>query len=634
MCGICGIIRFDGRPVDREALSSACVRLRHRGPDAQDVWVDLAMPSVGLGATRLAVLDPTHVADQPMHREGRFHLVYNGEIYNFREIREELREAGDAFVTDGDTEVVLAACARWGVDAFHHFNGMWALCFYDSRTRTGFLSRDRFGVKPLVYSADGRALRFASEFRGLTAFGEWDHGIDDDAVAELLTFGFIAHPRTIYAAARKLPPGHYLSFNAQGASEPERFYRLPASPTGTMDYSEARQRLRRALADATAIRKVSDVPIGAFLSGGVDSSIITHHLIEAVGRPVNTFSIGFADAPGYDESSFARLAAERLGSQHHELQLSKRDVLDAIPDVLDHLSEPFGDSSILPTALLSGFAREHVTVALSGDAGDELFGGYWRYLGHESLRTFERAPAIVRHGVLHPLVSLFGSSRSSGLKNRARQFDKLLRASGGDGMLGRHIAWMRILSDAGHEVLKPAGLRRCLGQTLARAEEVKRTGDVGEDLNRVFAFDLQYSLPGDMLQKVDAASMMHSLEVRVPFLDPRVVELALALPSEYKVYRGLRKRVLIDAYRGHLPDEILDRPKQGFEAPIGELFRGPLRSLFHDVVTPKTLSSFGGVSYAGVEALYRDHVERGADNASVFFAILSLCWWKSRSDQP
>ncbi len=629
MCGICGIVGFDGKPVAADAVERACATLRHRGPDHTGVWVD-AGSVVGFGATRLKILDPSSKSDQPLHHDsGRFHLVYNGEIYNFRELRSELIAAGERFVTDGDTEVVLAACARWGVEAFTRFNGMWTLAFYDSQERTGFLSRDRFGVKPLLYVADGKALRFASELRALTTIGDWDRGIDAKAVVSHLQFGYIAQPDTIYQAARRLPPGCYLPYGPNAAHSPIRYYEPHPDPQSLdpTDYSEACVSLRRRLADAVVCRKVSDVPIGAFLSGGLDSSIIVSHLSEAIGRPVCTFSVGYAGQGSYDETAYARIVSRHFGTEHRELILTQRDVLDAVPTILDHLSEPVADSSIIPTALLSQFAKKFVTVALSGDGGDELFGGYWRYLGHYSLACYERIPAFLRRMVLERILAGFAASKSSTLGNRVRQFRKLLRAGSGD-VLERHIAWSRILSPEAESLLADRGdVLACDQRALESARRMTARLNGGDPLNSILAFDLQHQLPADMLQKVDLASMMHSLEVRVPFLDPAVVEWAMAMPSSFKIDRGRRKRILVDAYRGRLPDRVLDRPKQGFEVPIGEFFRGPLRDMFFDTVTPQAIESLGLLHYPAIEAIYRDHASRRADHADLLFALFTICWW-------
>lgn len=634
MCGICGVVRFNGDPVDPARLDRACDELKHRGPDHTGTWTD-ASPcgSVGLGAVRLAVLDPTPAANQPAHAEdGRFHLVFNGEIYNFRALRRTLIAEGAAFVTDGDTEVVLAACVRWGVDALDRFNGMWALAFYDGRSHRGFLARDRFGIKPLLYRVDKSELSFASELRGLTCLtgGAWS--VNQTAVREHVQFGYIAHPRTVFREAYRLPPAHYLTFDASGAGEPSRYYRPAAADGSTraMAYGETCADMRRRIADAVALRRVSDVPIGALLSGGLDSSIIVCHLVEVIGNDVKTFSLGYADQDTYDESDYAALVASHFGTDHHALRVTDREVIAAVPCVLDHLGEPVGDSSIIPTSLISAFARDEVTVVLGGDGSDELFGGYWRYVGHQALAAYARLPAWLRRLVIEPIVRSGGSSKSSPTRDKFRQFRKLLRGVGSDAF-ERHVAWSRILAPEAEGVLLDAN---AVAGDMRGLVDLARTMTVnaGEEdvMNRILTFDLQHSLPADMLQKVDLASMMHSLEVRVPFLDPTVVAAAVSLPSCYKIHRGRRKRILVDAYRGRIPDVVLDRPKKGFEVPVGEYFRGPLREMLLDTVTKSALEPFGGLSFDGFERVYADHVARRGEHADVLFALFSLCWWQRR----
>ncbi|MHC4696857.1 MAG: asparagine synthase (glutamine-hydrolyzing) [Planctomycetota bacterium] len=646
MCGICGVAHFSDKPVARTALERSCVELRHRGPDHTDTWVDVeAGGAVGLGATRLAVIDPLPACNQPMHDpSGRFHLAFNGEIYNFREVRRELIDAGEKLTTDGDTEVVLTACARWDVDALARFNGMWAIAFYDSQTRTGFLSRDRFGIKPLFYRVAPDGLYFANELGALEALGAFDRSIDPQALTEHLQFGYIAQPKTIFKAVRRLEPGHCLRFHASGVEQPTRYYRLPTisadgdAPVSNRchrppDYGDTCVNLRRRLADAVVARRVSDVPIGAFLSGGLDSSIVVAHLAAASGRPAQTFSVGYADERKYDETAYARIVADAFGTEHHELIVTQQDALEAIPRILDHLGEPVGDSSIVPTSLVSQFARQHVTVALSGDGGDELFGGYWRYLGHDTLAAYQRIPGFVRRLLVEPALGAMSSSRSSALANRVRQFRKLIRTAAADHLV-RHVAWSRILAPEVETLfLDHERAQQCDHRLAEIAQQLTAGLSDADELNRILAFDLQYQLPADMLQKVDLASMMHSLEIRVPFLDYRVVEFAAPLPGSFKIDRGLRKRILMDAYRGRLPDIVLDRSKQGFEVPIGEFLRGPLREMFSDTVTRDVVESFGLLSYDGVETILSEHLARRADHADLLFALLSLCWWQRRKSR-
>ena len=661
MCGICGVIRFDDAAIERRSIEHACATLRHRGPDHAGVWIDPSARA-GLGGCRLAIIDPSPACHQPMHSpDGRFHLVFNGAIYNFGELRRELSDGGVPFHTNGDTEVVLAACAKWGVDALPRLSGMWAFAFFDSQSRTGFLARDRFGIKPLLYTASAKRLIFASELSAIRVLDETPPRLNDDSVMELLTFGYIAHPATIDRGVQRLSPRYVVTFSPKGVGEPRPYYELPQSPytdggraisaagKSHPPYGDACVRVRSALSDSVLRHRTADVPLGAFLSGGIDSSIVVAHLAEASAKPVPTFSIGYDDAHAFDERRFARLVAQRFGTEHHEVVLNEQDVLRAIPDVLDHMDEPFGDSSIIPTSLVSKFARQHVTVALSGDGGDELFGGYWRYLGHASLAAYRRIPAPIRRFVLEPMLRAASVSRGGGIGNRARQLRKLLRTHESDA-LAQHFAWSRILSPEAETIFRHPGAGRALGATplprvlvptpLPPRERGRGEGFSGAssepssrekaDLDRILRFDLQVPLPGDMLRKVDLGSMMHSLEVRVPFLDPEVVELALGLPIDFKIRRGIRKRILVDAYRGILPDEVLDREKRGFEVPFGQYLRGPLRALFWDTVTPTTVDAIGGLDFPAIQAVFTAHADRRADHSDLLFALLALCRWVGR----
>lgn len=629
MCGIAGVVRFDGQPVAPTALTQSCRRMRHRGPDHTGLAIHPGNPSNGLAAVRLAVIDPSPACNQPATGgDGRYTLVFNGAVYNFRELRHELLALGDRFRTDGDTEVIAAACARWGAEALRRFNGMWALAFCDHEARRGFVARDRFGIKPLVYSPGRSRFTFASELAALRELDDFDETIDDDALTEHLVFGFVSAPRTIERGARRLPPGHLIHFDERGASEPTRYYHLPAASGDTMPYAEACRRVRHLLGEAVVRRCVADVPLGAFLSGGLDSTIVVSHLAAARGSAIDTFSLGFRGQQAFDETDYARIAARRFGTNHHELRLSLDDLAAELPALLDHLPEPVGDSSILPTALVSRLARQWVTVALSGDAGDELFGGYWRYLGHRALAAYLRWPALLCRP-FEPLLRRLGSGRSSALRQRARQYQKLIRTAS-DSAIARHFAWSRILSPEHDDLFRDT---RVVGALQTETVEAARaiasnSRSRSDELADVLLVDLHHQLPSDMLAKVDLASMRHSLEVRVPFLDPELVEWAATLPSSYKVLRGMRKRILVDAYRGHVPDEILDRPKRGFEAPIGELLRGPSRSLYRDTVTREVVESFPLLSYSGLRRLESEHEQRAADHGDVLFAMLSLCWWR------
>ncbi len=627
MCGIAGIVDFAGRPIERTLLTESCDTMRHRGPDDAGTWIDTRSgQSVGISATRLAIIDPTPGGHQPMVRgDGRFAIVFNGLIYNYRDLRDELAIEGVRPTTRSDTEMALLACMRWGPRALERFNGMWALAFFDRQRGEGFLARDRFGIKPLVWVEHDRKLMFASEMRALRGLGRWPRDVDRSGLQQYMRFGYVCHPGTIYSAARRLPPATFLPFGPSAVGSTVRYYEPPARPDGgaVPDRQEAAARVRRALFESVARRRVADVPIGAFLSGGLDSSIIVAHLAELTSGPVKTFSVGWAEDHAYDETRYAREVAERFGTEHYELKCRFDDVLAVLPSMLDHLGEPFFDSSVLPTAIVSQFARRHVTVSLSGDGGDELFGGYWRYLAHGMLDRYRRLPRLVRVGLIERLMKRSSVSRTSLLGNRARQFRKLLRAGHAD-PLRRHLAWSQILAPDARDILRDNDDDPFLDVLL----QLTAGCDASDPLNRILLFDLQVGLPCDMLHKVDLASMYHSLEVRVPFLDSEVVAAATTLPSSMKIDGGDGKSILKDAYRGVLPDAVLSRSKVGFEVPVGEFLRHELREMFCDTVTRDVVESFGLLDYDAVRRTYDDHCARRGEHADLLFALLSLCWWR------
>ncbi|MBN1491578.1 MAG: asparagine synthase (glutamine-hydrolyzing) [Phycisphaerae bacterium] len=638
MCGIAGVIDYSGRPVEAQALAAARDALAHRGPDDSGLWRHEADGFfAALVHTRLAVLDPSPAGHQPFaDPAGRYHITYNGEIYNFHDLQDEL--AGDyAFRTQCDTETLLAALIRWGPEALGRFNGMWAFAFVDLAGRAGWLARDRFGIKPLYYAtghggagASATWLAFASEMRALVPLLR-ERGvsleIDREALRLYLSLGFVQHPLTIFRGIRKLAPGHRLAFANGRIEPPERFYRIPAA--SPPDYETAQVELRTRLAAAVGARRLSDVPLGAFLSGGLDSAVVVAELARHSGSRVKTFSIGYADQPQYDETRFARAVAERFGTEHHEFRLTPTDVLGAIDPLLEHMAEPFADSSLIPTSLVSYHTRQHVTVALSGDGGDELFAGYWRYRGHDYLRRYRRLPAPLRRWLIEPLLAAAPAAKSSGWLNRLRQARKLLRA-GSDDPFECHAAWSRLAEVGVVEDLCPEG------GGIDLAERLRDAGrglgpDAGQPdaLSAILLADLAFSLPADMLAKVDTASMFHSLEVRVPMLDPAVVQFVAGLPIEYKRRGGQQKRILRDAYAGLLPPEVLRRRKMGFEVPIGEFMRRELREAYLDTVRDSTLRELG-LTPSVASSLWQEHQSRRAERADVLYALFVLCRWRER----
>lgn len=642
MCGIAGVIDLAGRPVGADALLVAQQALLHRGPDDRGIrQCHEGDFFAGLVHTRLAVLDLSPAGHQPFaDATGRYHITYNGEVYNFAALRRELAGRCD-FRTQCDTEVLLAMLIEEGVRGLARLNGMWAFAFVDTATRTGFLARDRFGKKPLYYAAlpgaggPSARLVFASEMRALLPLLRASDArleVDREALRLYLALGFIPHPLTIFRGVHKLPPGHVLEFDAAAVHAPRRYYRIPAAQAPAPDYPEAQAELRRRIAAAVNARRIADVPLGAFLSGGLDSAVVVAELAAAAGA-VRTFSIGYSDQAAYDETRYARLVADRFGTEHHEFRLTFGDVLDAIPTLLDHLAEPFADSSLIPTSLVSRATRRHVTVALSGDGGDELFGGYWRYRGHHYLSRYRRLPRPLRRWLIEPLLSAAPSAKSSRLLNRVRQARKLLRADAAD-PFERHAAWSCLAEpDVLSDLIPDADAEDLAGRLRRSRQDIAPGQSAADELTPLLLADLAFSLPADMLSKVDTASMLHALEVRVPFLDPDVVEFVAGLPITYKCEPARpdgQKRILRDAYRDRLPAEILTRPKMGFEVPVGEFLRRELRDMYRDIVRADTLRGLG-IDPATAERLWEEHAARRHERADILYALLVLCWWRRRA---
>ncbi len=644
MCGIAGIIDFRGQPIDRNLLERFCASMACRGPDEHGIWTSTAhRVTVGLAHTRLAVIDPTPEGHQPMLAPNGAHaLAYNGELYNDASLRGEL---GGSFTTRCDTETVLHACMRWGPDAVQRLDAMFALAFVDAAGPGGFLARDRFGIKPLYYAHHHDRLIFASEMNTLL-LADVPREIDADALNLYLLVGYIPHPFTIYRHVRKLAPGHLLTWDEAGPAAPRRYHHIaPDTDAATLSFRDAAAKLRHLIESAVERQCVADVPLGAFLSGGLDSSAIVAAMARRGTSRIKTFSIGYADHPRYDETTYAEQVAACFGTEHHAFQLTFSDILHTVEPMLARLGEPFADSSLLPTALISRHTREHVTVALSGDGGDELFGGYWRYIGQHHHRRYQRLPAILRRGVIEPLLKLLPTARSTPLLSRVRQLKKLALTDATD-PLGLHLAWARIIDPATAAGLLGAD-RASGGSRLLRdiyesgatdgmpssAHEPHPTSSVAGagqfDLARILAADLAVGLPGDMLHKVDIASMTHSLEVRVPLLSADVVSFACSLPLEHRISGTAGKRVLREAFRDLLPPPVLTRPKMGFEVPVGEFLRHELRDMYHDRVTPAALTSLG-LNPATAAKLFDDHLHRRRDSAEILWALLVLCDWHQR----
>jgi asparagine synthase (glutamine-hydrolysing) len=610
VCGICGIASSGGA-VDPARLAAMSETLVHRGPDSDGAFVD---GGIGLAARRLAIID-LETGDQPLGNEdGSVQVVQNGELYNYRDLRRDLERAGHRFATHGDTEVLVHLYEEHGLDFAERLRGMFAVALWDARKRRLVLARDRYAIKPLYYREAAGELMFASELRALPR-GD----IDLDALEAFLAFNSIPAPLTIFRDVRKLPPGHVLTWE-NGRVELTRFARpapVPASDVRTDDEAELVEELRARLHDSVRAHLVSDVPVGVLLSGGLDSSTLTALAAQESAEPVRTFSIGFEER-SFDELADARLVAEHYATRHEELIL-RPDAALLLPGLADAFDEPFADSSALPTYLVSELAAGHVKVALSGEGGDELFGGYYTYAADLlALRT----GSLARFA--RPLVErLPSSSGKASFDYKAKRFVRGAHLS----PLERHHAWKEIFSPDARAAL--TGRRSTFDPVdVLRARFAETEG--AELLARLQDVDLGVYLADDLLVKTDRASMAHSLEARVPFLDPIVTNFALALPTEQKV-RGLRKKVLLrKAVAPLIPTPLLRRRKRGFSIPAAAWLRGELEPFARETLADATLRRQGYFEATAVRRILDDHVAGKEDLSRQLWGLLAFTLWHQR----
>ena len=621
MCGIAGLFAREAHAqVDRDLLVRMRDRMVHRGPDGAGLWCD---DGIGLAHRRLSVID-VEGSPQPMHSpDGRAAIVFNGEIYNYRALRSELAGLGHAFRTEGDTEVILAAWRQWGADCLARFDGMFAFALYDRERRQLFLARDRFGVKPLFTALlpDG-TFAFASELKGLLAHPALDRTIDPLAIEDYFAWGYVPDHRSMLAGVDKLPAGHYrIVEHGKPPHPPVCWYDISFEQRETMSAADEAEALRAQLGTAVASRMVSDVPIGAFLSGGVDSSAVVALMADRASQPVTTCSIGF-DVADLDETAHARLIAEKFGTAHHEriVDPAMFDRIDALAGMFD---EPFADASALPTAAVCALAREHVTVALSGDGADEAFAGYRRHVFHAAEERARGAlPLSLRRAVFGPLATLYPKADWAPRPLRAKTTLQSLALSGEE-------AYARALGVMNPElrgrIFSPA-MKRELGGY--RAEQpliaLMRDAPARDGLDRAQYADLKFWLPGDILTKVDRTSMAVSLEAREPLLDHRLVEFAARLPQNRRVSGMEGKFALKHAMEGALPGEILYRPKQGFVLPIAQWFRSELKEAARAAARSERLLDTGWFDAAALSQLAEDHIAGRRDHARELWQLLML----------
>ncbi|MBI1398195.1 MAG: amidotransferase 1, exosortase A system-associated [Betaproteobacteria bacterium] len=621
MCGIVGIVDcVSRREIDRGLLAALNQTQLHRGPDGGGLHVE---PGVGLGHRRLAIIDVA-TGQQPLFNEdGTVAVVFNGEIYNYRDLIAELSALGHVFRTRSDTEVIVHAWEQWGERCVDRFRGMFAFAIWDRNRETLFLARDRLGVKPLFYTVlpDG-VLVFASELKAVMAHGEVARDIDPCAIEEYLALGYVPEPRTIYRSVKKLSPGHSLSVRrGRPVAEPEMFWDVRFTLDRTIGVEDAGEELVRRLRESVRLRMISEVPLGAFLSGGVDSSAVVAAMAAESASPVKTCSISFAD-PAYDESAYAEQVARRYRTDHFVDQVDSDD-FSLIEDLIGIYDEPYADSSALPTYRVCELARRHVTVALSGDGGDESFGGYSRYLRHlAGERQRACLPLGVRRAIFGPLGHMYPALERAPRPLRARStFQSLARSA-----VEAYFHEVSIVRGEARRALTTDAFRRETGgydaiDVFRRHAAQAQTDD---PLALIQYLDLKTYLVGDINTKVDRASMAHSLEVREPLMDHPLVEWLASLPSSLKMHQSEPKWLLKKSMEPFLPHDVLYRRKMGFAVPLGRWFRGPLRARVRDSLQGDVLPSTGWFDRSALSRIVETHENGVRDMSATIWTLMML----------
>ncbi len=618
MCGLAGIVHWDGGPVRTQELESMAALLRHRGPDE----FGTALPSrgVGLSHCRLRVIDLSALARQPMTNASQtLWVCFNGEIYNFRELREELEAKGFSFRSHSDTEVILRAYEFWGKEAIARLDGMFALSLWDGKTQELILARDRTGKKPLFYWTNGACLAFASEIKALFAHPHVPRRVCEGNLPHLLAFGYPPTGETCYDQIRQLSPATLLVYSAQKkALECRRYWQLPGQQERPLPpLKQARGELRELLTQAVRRRLMADVPLGAFLSGGIDSTIVVGLMAQLMpSERVKTFSIGFEGEPDFDETAYAQVAARRFGTDHTEFIVKQKN-FDILDKLVWHHDQPFGDSSAIPTYLLAQLTRSQVTVALNGDGGDELFAGYPRFW---ALAAAARIPPFLQKVAKRLVEGLPGSTHPKAKVQRLKRFLKGAYLP----LSERYLHWTSYVPHP-EELLRVPGEGTDLLWVYRRFLEGPRTN--GMILNRVLELNFHEYLANDLHVKMDRCSMAHGLEARSPFLDTALIEWAFRLPSPYKYRAGTSKWILKQAFRDLLPDPILRRGKMGFGVPLGSWFRKGLRQPLCDHLCLPKARLYRYLDQAQVRRMVEEHLSGRQDLSNPLWLLLTFEVW-------
>ena len=623
MCGIVGIVRSDTRAVDQALVGRMCEAIRHRGPDEDGFYFG---SHVGLGMRRLSIID-LKGGQQPIHnQDSKAWIVFNGEIYNYLELRKKLEKLGHTFYTNSDTEAIIHAYDRYGADCPKHLRGMFAFAIWDNRTQELFLARDRVGKKPLLYSALNNQLIFGSEFSALLLHPDISRDIEPEALDHYLSFMCVPAPLTAYRAIKKLEPGHSLRWR-NGEIKIERYWQPDFSHKLDISEQEAGERAIDILREAVRVRLMSEVPLGAFLSGGIDSSTVVALMSQESSAPVKTFSIGFEEQD-FSELHHARRVAEHVGADHHEF-IVRPDAMEVLPLLVEHYGEPYADSSAIPTYYVARETRKHVTVALNGDGGDESFAGYERYAAMRLAERYHRLPALLRETIVEQAVSLLPTSEIR--RSRVRDAKRFLTAASLP-KVERYLRWVSVFDTEHKRSIYSEDFQHETNGALAGKllepwfERANGSGIVDAAL----LTDIMTYLPNDLLVKVDIATMAVSLEARSPFLDHHVIEFAASLPEKMKL-RGLTTKYLLKRVLTRLlPAENLNRRKMGFGVPIGHWFRGTLQPFLRDTLVSEKALSRGLFKPQAIKQLIELHTRSERDYSHQLWTLLMLELWFQR----
>lgn len=630
MCGICGKIDFNSKPIDRDLIKRMCQKMVHRGPDDEGIFIgprskaQSSKINVGLGHRRLSIIDLSEAGHQPMCNEDEsVWIVYNGEIYNFLEIKERLEKKGHIFKSHTDTEVIIHAYEEWGYDCINHFRGMFAFGLWDDRKKRLYLARDRMGVKPLFYSFKNKNLVFASTLQSLIQDEDISKEIDMSAIDYYLTYSYIPAPYSIFKEIRKLPPAHFLIWE-DGNISIHKYWDLDFSQKLVSgEREDVTEGILERLREAVKIRLISDVPLGVFLSGGIDSSAIVALTSGLMNEPVKTFSIGFEES-AFDETQYAREIADLYHTEHYEF-IVKPNILEILPMLVENYGEPYADSSAIPTYYVSKMARQHVTVALTGDAGDENFAGYIRYVAFNHSELYKRYFRNLNRFFLSISERISYSFIQRRIFTRAHKFFQAMELP----LIDRYIHLICHFDNLSKDNLYTEEFKKSIDYQNAYSylSKIYESSSGIDTVDRILEADIKSYLPYDLLVKVDVASMANSLEARSPMLDHKFMEYVASIPSTLKL-RGLKKKYIFKkAMKDLIPRKILNRPKMGFGIPIGDWLRGDMKEFTLDHLMGESFLTRGYFKRNVVEDLLAEHMGYQVDHSYKIWSLLMLELW-------